>query len=74
MLAIHCGDELAAVEFRRGQNGRRQIRGEERSRLVTQPARFHRQNGSAVNMVDLHLDVTPAPSDEQFGFVAILGG
>ena len=74
MLAIHRGDEFAAVKFWRGQKRRGQFRGEQHSRFFAKPPGFNRQNRAAKHVVDFDLHLIAPPPDEQFDFVAILGG
>ena len=74
VLAIHRGDEFAAVKFWRGQNRHGQVRREKLPGLVPKPACFHRQHRAAKNVINLDLHLIAPASDEQFEFVAVFGG
>src|SRR5579863_8311278 len=74
MLAIHRGDKFAAVKFRRSQHRHGQLGGKKFPRCITKLSGFHRQNGSAKNVIYFNLHLISSAPEEQFDFVAIFGG
>ena len=73
MLAVHRGDELAAVEFRHRQRRHGEFGGEKIARGSDEAPRFDWQDSAAKDMVHFHLHLAPVSADEKFHLVAVFG-
>jgi len=74
MLALHRGDKFPAVKFRRGQHRHGQLGGKKFSRGIAKFPDCDRQNSPAKNVIHFDLHLIASRPEEQFDFVAILGG